>query len=92
MADLISTEDTIAEIKLILKDIQPDLNTTIQHGFNVFHCANFIENSFQIDRIEWVKCPNKHAQKYLIRERLLDSLIQTHKQLRIEIERIMYGH
>ena len=88
----VSTEDIITEIKLVLKDIQPDLNMTVQHGFNVFHCANFIDNNFQIDRIEWIRCRGKRAQKYLIRERLLESLIKTHKQLRKEIERIMYGH
>lgn len=80
------------EIQEELNESYPKLELQVYDNrsqLTIHHCIGSIQFQFAIDELEWGQA---HNFKLILRERVLDSLIQAHKRLRIKIERIMYGH
>ena len=86
-------------MNIIAEKIQEELNRSYPKlelqvydnlsQLTVHHCIGSVQYQFAIDEIKWKQTRDF---KFILREHILESLIQAHKQLRIEIERIMYGH
>ena len=91
---MITHNELIAEINTVLKTLCPDLEIEM---FNDLHCPTTLRGisnlyptvCIEITHREWFEHQYPEA---LVREQVLKSLMKTHKKLRIEIERIMYGH
>ena len=84
--------ETVEMIQKELNESYPKLKLQVYdniHDYLIHNCMGSIQYQFAVDERE---IKQAYSFKFILRERILESLIQAHKKLRIEIERIMYGH